>query len=313
MTVQILNLNASFDHTGIIKHKADSNVVRVDEVVPLASGKGIDVGRVLKTLKFEDYVVNSIVGGDVGYLITQGLKKEGIKNKNFKIAADSRINYALVDEFKDEFLMINENGPQITAEEKEKYFNFLEAWLAADGILVLAGSAVQGFKKEDIKKILQFAEQKKMKIIVDISKDFLKAALSEKIDLLKINKDEFIEAYQEKYNYSFQNKEDFINVSKKEKLTKVIITFGAEGALYYSPQDIFWGTHTKRFSKYAIGSGDSFLAGYIYGYLSNWSELNSFKLALACGAANTRIYGAGKLKLAHINEIKNNYLKVRSW
>lgn len=313
MTVQILNLNASFDHTGIIKHKCDSDVVRVDEVVPLASGKGIDVGRVLKTLGFEDYEVNNIVGGDVGDLITNGLKKEGINSKNFKIHSDSRINYALVDEFKDDFLMINENGPEITEEEKQDYFNLLEKWLEKDAILVLAGSAVKGFDESDIQKILKSARNKNMNIIVDISKIFLKAALEEKIDLLKINEKEFIEAYKGKYDYDFKEKEDFIKVLKEEELPKAIITFGEEGALYYSPKEVFWGIHTKTFSKYAIGSGDSFLAGYIYGYVSDWSELNSFELALACGVANTRIYGAGKLKLDHINEIKDNYIEIRSW
>ena len=313
MTIQILNLNASFDHTGVLKHKTDSNVVRVDEVVALASGKGIDVGRVLKTLGYDNYVVNNIVGGDVGELIINNLKKEGINCSNFKINQDSRINYALVDEVKDDFLMINENGPRITDSEKEEYFSFLESWLEEEAVFVLAGSAVRGFNKKDIRKILKMAAAKKMKLVVDISKIFLKAALEEKLDLLKINEKEFKEGYKTKYNYSFADKEDYIRVLKAEKMSKAIITFGEEGALYYSKDEIYWGTHTKTFSNYAIGSGDSFLAGYIFANVSNWPEIDCFRLALACGVANTRIYGAGKLKLEHINQIKDNYIEIRSW
>ena len=313
MTVQILNLNASFDHTGILKHKTESNVVRVDEVVALSSGKGIDVARVLNTLKFNDYQVNNIVGGAVGEIIIRGLEKEGINSWNYKIEGDSRINYALVDEFKDEFLMINEQGPLITEEEKQNYFKELEDWLIEDGVLVLAGSATRGFKGDDIQRILKTAISKNMYITVDISKQYLKASLEEKLDVLKINEKEFSTAYKDKYHLSFNNKKDYIKVAREENFEKLIITFGEEGALYYSDQNIYWGTHTKKYSNYAIGSGDSFFAGYIYGFMSDYEEIESFRLALACGVANTRMYGASRLKIEHINEIKDNHLKIERW
>ena len=83
--IQILNLNPSFDHTGILKNPVESDVVRVDEVVPLASGKGIDVARVLNILGYEDYVVANILGGGVGKLIESGLKEENINSWNYWI------------------------------------------------------------------------------------------------------------------------------------------------------------------------------------------------------------------------------------
>src|SRR6056297_2516490 len=107
--VQILNLNPSFDHTGILKTNVESDVVRVDEVVALASGKGIDVARVLNILGYDDYVVANILGGGVGKLIEKGLKEEKINSWNYWIDKDSRINYALVKEAEEKTLMINEN------------------------------------------------------------------------------------------------------------------------------------------------------------------------------------------------------------
>ncbi|AZO94281.1 PfkB family carbohydrate kinase [Halocella sp. SP3-1] len=310
MKIQILNLNPSFDHTGIVKHETESNVVRVDEVVALSSGKGIDVARVLHILGYKDYIVSNIIGGKVGRLIKAGLEEEGLKSWNFAIKDESRINYAYVDEFKGDILMINEQGPVIINQEKEEYFAKLECWLEKDQILVLSGSAVRGFSENDIRKIIKLARKKNMYIVVDISKHFLTACLKESIDFLKINNEEFISEYEKDYAYQFTKKDDFIKVIESEGLKKTIITFGKDGALFYNNGKILYGKNKKIFSDYAVGSGDSFLAGYLYAYVNNYNLSNSLKFAMACGAANTRSYGAGLMKYEHIEEIRDNYLEI---
>ncbi len=309
--VQILNLNPSFDHTGILKTNVESDVVRVDEVVALASGKGIDVARVLNILGCDEYVVANILGGGVGKLIDKGLKNEGINSWNYWIDKDSRINYALVKEAEEKTLMINENGPEISPSAKERILDDIGDWLEEDQIMVLAGSAVLGISSEDIVNILQKAREKGMYIIVDISKSYLKACLKEEFDLLKINDKEFVSAYKDKYDYSFKNKEDFIKVLENEGFNKAIITFGKEGSLHYHNGKVIFGHNQKIFSHYSIGSGDSFLAGYLYGFVNDYSDIEALKLAMACGAANTRQYGAGLLKYKHVKEIKDNHLEIK--
>lgn len=70
------------------------------------------------------------------------------------------------------------------------------------------------------------------------------------------------------------------------------------------------GKLKKIFSQYNIGSGDSFLAGYIYGLVNNFDKIECFKIAMACGVANTLIYGAGKLKQEDVLEIKDKYIEI---
>jgi sugar/nucleoside kinase (ribokinase family) len=40
-----------------------------------------------------------------------------------------------------------------------------------------------------------------------------------------------------------------------------------------------------------VGAGDSFDAGYTYGFLQGWSIEKSLKLAIACGSLSTRAHG----------------------
>ncbi|MFW6380905.1 MAG: 1-phosphofructokinase family hexose kinase [Bacillota bacterium] len=308
--VQILNLNPSLDHTGILKKPLTGDVVRVEEVVPLASGKGIDVARVLKTLGYDHYVVANILGGGVGRLIKENLDEENINYWNYWIKGDSRINYALVREAEDRTLMINEQGPRISPYEKEEFLNELFDWFKEGQIMVLAGSATIGFDQSDIAAIVRQAREKEMYIAIDSSKSYLKACLQEDFDLLKINDQEFINAFKNKYDYLFEDKRDFIRVIEQEGLERAIITFGKEGSLLYHKGQAVFGHNQKVFSSYAIGSGDSFLAGYIYGFVNDYTETEALKLAMACGAANTRQYGAGKISCDHVEEIRDNYLEI---
>jgi len=40
-----------------------------------------------------------------------------------------------------------------------------------------------------------------------------------------------------------------------------------------------------------VGAGDSFDAGFIYGYLNGWNLKKCLKLAVACGSLSTRMAG----------------------
>jgi len=300
MKTQILNLNTSFNHTGIIRHATNSDVVRVDEVVALSGGKGIDVARVFKKLGYNNYTVSNILGGNVGDLIEKKMNEENIKAWNFKIKNDSRINYAYVNEIEESILMINENGPLIEQREKEKYLEELNNWLVKGQILVIAGSATTGFVAKDIHSIIKMAKEKNMYVVIDTSKEYLSASLEENIDLLKINNKEFADQFKN-YEYEFNNFKDYIDVIESEKIKEVIITFGKEGILSNFDGEIFFGKNKKVFSNYAIGSGDSFLAGYIYGEIYADNKEDTLKLAMACGAANTLEYGAGVLNKKDID------------
>jgi 1-phosphofructokinase len=310
MKIQILNMNPSFDHTGIVKHKTDLDVVKVDEVIALPSGKGVDVARVLKALGYSDYLVSNIIGGKIGRLIEESIQEEGINCWNYKVSGESRINYAYVDEVKGRIFMINEQGPVISLAEKEQYFYELNEWLIKDQLLVISGSAPKGFIAEDIQRVIKMGKAKNMFIAVDTSKEWLVACIKEGHDLLKINNEEFSEIYKPLYPYRFEVKEDYIRVIEKEGFQRAVITFGKKGALAYEKGDIIFGEITKIFSEYAVGSGDAFFAGYLYGYVNQYDLKDSLKLAMACGVANTMLYGAGLTKYEDIMMIKDNYIKI---
>lgn len=78
-------------------------------------------------------------------------------------------------------------------------------------------------------------------------------------------------------------------LSTRAKL--VTVKLGAAGALACKAKDI---THVESISVNVVdtvGAGDSFDAGFMYGYLNNWQIEKSLRLACVCGALSTQKAG----------------------
>jgi sugar/nucleoside kinase (ribokinase family) len=52
-----------------------------------------------------------------------------------------------------------------------------------------------------------------------------------------------------------------------------------------------------------VGSGDSFLAGYLYAALKGYSDELSMMIASAAGAANAKVFPAARVKRADIEAV----------
>jgi len=79
------------------------------------------------------------------------------------------------------------------------------------------------------------------------------------------------------------------------KLAKIVPTLavklGAEGGLAQQGGE---GIRLRPFSVEivdTVGAGDSFNAGFLYGYINHWSLRKSLQLALACGSLSTQAAG----------------------
>jgi sugar/nucleoside kinase (ribokinase family) len=84
----------------------------------------------------------------------------------------------------------------------------------------------------------------------------------------------------------------------------VALKLGAEGAIV-SDGDFKFRETPPSSSRIAdtVGAGDSFNAGFTYGYLNNWPLEESLRLAVACGSLSLRKHG-GTAGQATIDEAK---------
>jgi sugar/nucleoside kinase (ribokinase family) len=78
-------------------------------------------------------------------------------------------------------------------------------------------------------------------------------------------------------------------LANKSKL--VAIKLGADGALACSQNEIIESTSISVNVIDTVGAGDSFDAGFLYGYLKDWPLKKSLRLACVCGAMSTQKAG----------------------
>ena len=75
-------------------------------------------------------------------------------------------------------------------------------------------------------------------------------------------------------------------------MTKLVaVKLGADGALACSNKDAFTAASIPVNVIDTVGAGDSFDAGFMYGYLNGWKIERSLRLACACGALSTQQAG----------------------
>jgi sugar/nucleoside kinase (ribokinase family) len=72
---------------------------------------------------------------------------------------------------------------------------------------------------------------------------------------------------------------------------RLAIKLGAEGALGIRKGEKIRVPSIPVSVVDTVGAGDSFDAGFLYGYLNSWSLEKSLKLACACGALSTQRAG----------------------
>ena len=245
-------------------------------------GKGINVSIVLKNLGI-DNIALGFIAGFTGKKIESGVKSHGCKTDFIQISDGiSRINVKIKSEEESE---INGRGPDIMEEHLEQLNKKLDE-LRENDILVLAGSIPAALPEDIYEKILKRLEHKKVKVVVDATKDLLMNVLKYHPFLIKPNNHEL----GEMFGVTLRTKDEIINYAKKLKdlgARNVLVSMAGEGAILVSCDgSVYESAAPKGRVINSVGAGDSMVAGFIAGYLKNKNMKEAFLMGVAAGSAS---------------------------
>ena len=139
-----VTLNAAIDRTVAVPNFRLGRRHRAVESRTVAGGKGINVARALSLLG-RPVIATGFVGGPTGTRVLEQLHEESVLTDFIRIAAETRINLAVIDPTSGEQTEINERGPAVSAGGGRNGSSSRIGYLA-DGakICVLAGSLPPG-------------------------------------------------------------------------------------------------------------------------------------------------------------------------
>lgn len=239
-------------------------------------GKGINVSIVLAEFGIKSIALG-FVAGFTGKAIEDGAKEKGIETDFVHLESGcSRINVKIKSGEETE---LNGQGPKIPDMAIEELFGKLDKLENGD-VLVLAGSIPDTLPSDIYEKILARLSDRKIKTVVDATKDLLLNVLKYKPFLIKPNNHEL----GEMFGVELKTEEEIISYAKKLRETgavNVLVSMAGDGAILVDENGkvhkcgVCNGT-----VKNSVGAGDSMVAGFIAG-----SENGDYEYALKLGTA----------------------------
>jgi tagatose 6-phosphate kinase len=287
-------LNAAIDTTLVVPSAITlGESYRAAEVIKLPGGKGINVARVLHTLGVPIHVCGC-VGGDPGEFIKRGLKQAGIAATMQPIAGVSRTCTAIVERATHRTTEVNEPGPAISESEARAFLDLYESLLPGAWAVAVSGSVPPGLPTDYYAEMVRRARAAGIPPTLDARGPALRIG------------------------------EDALAVGRKMRelgARIVAITRGGEGVVLVTEMGAWQAGLRVGKPVSTVGSGDAFVAGFLAGLRQAVEHGTSrsleqaveqaadlmlaFKLAIACGTANTQRLGAGVLALADVERLQH--------
>lgn len=294
-----VTLNAALDRTLRVPNFQLGRRNRADRSLPLPGGKGVNVARALKALG-QPVIATGLAGGRAGTQIIEQLTAEGILNDFVRIADESRASMAVIDPATGQQTEINEHGPEVTEAELQMLIEKLRYLARGADVFVLAGSLPRGTPVDFYAILLHELRHNQVMGALDAAGPVLRAGLSGEPTVVSPN---LFEA-EDIVGHEFSDDEDLFAA------TEALSEMGASNVLIHHEDGcaarlqvegerraaIYRASLPRRRDVVStVGSGDAFLAGYLWGAYAKHGPERTLAQAVACGAASTQSFGAGTI------------------
>lgn len=300
MKILTVTLNPAVDTRYQIDKLEINRINRIDEKIETPGGKGLNVSNVLNKLG-GDIVATGILGGSRGTFIRTKLDERGIDHDFLEVSQETRTCMAIIDEDKN-ITEILESGKKISQCEIDKFLKKYETLLDSVDIVDISGSLPPGIPANFYRILIEKAGSLGKKVILDTSGEPLKEGIKGNPYLIKPNIDEMEYLLGKK----IENLDEIIEYAKQiinNGVSNVMVTLGGDGGLLINERSIYRGNTPNIKVENTVGSGDSSIAGFIYGLSKNLSSKECFKYALACGTSNAMLKNTGDIIIEDVKKL----------
>lgn len=275
--VYTVTFNPAVDYIVRTRQLIAGAVNRSDSEEIYFGGKGINVSIVLSELGVKSKALG-FVAGFTGDAIEKGVTERNI-DADFVHLKDgfSRINVKIKSGEETE---LNGQGPDITDDAVAELFSKLDEIKDGD-TLVLAGSIPSSLPPDIYERILERLSGKKIRTVVDATKDLLINVLKYRPFLIKPNNFELGEIF----GVEPESVGDIVKYAGKLRemgAVNVLVSMAGDGAVLL---DESGKTHIcgvcRGKVRNSVGAGDSMVAGFIAG-----CEKGDYEYALKLGTAS---------------------------
>ncbi len=304
--IATVTLNPSLDLTLTVDRLVVDDVIRMRGMRKDPGGKGINVSRVVNTLGGAT-IAYGFIGGHEGGALSVLLAEEGILTSFVAIDGDTRINVIVSERESGTQTRINAEGPRVKVEDldklRERLWKMGGVYCAAR-FMVFAGSIPPGLPRTTYRDLIEDAQERGIKAVLDADGDALKQGVKAKPFMVKPNTYELERLVGRELKGAGEN--EVIQAAKEVHelgVEVVAVTRGKGRAVLVTNNKIYMGTPPTIRLVNSVGSGDSFIAAFLLALLHGEGFEEAFRWGLAAGAATAMTPGTELLRVEDFNRL----------
>jgi 1-phosphofructokinase/tagatose 6-phosphate kinase len=200
---------------------------------------------------------------------------------------------------------INERGPSVSEHELELLEQKLMYLARGASICVFAGSLPRGLEPGTYAKLIRSVQKLGVLTVVDTDGEPLRLAVRAEADVVSPNELEAEELAGHEFGGIDDRAQAVVEITRQGPQEALMTV--ADGCYAYVREDaghtLYRVTIEPLEAQSPIGSGDSFLAGYVAARYQGKAPVECLRFGVACGAESTQHVGAGILDPATVERL----------
>jgi tagatose 6-phosphate kinase len=266
------------------------DVNRAAAVTEYASGKAVNVARVLRALAHADILAVGFAGGRRGQFLLEELATENIPFDFVTTAAETRLCTTVIDRATGHATELVEESPAATPAEWDALHARVARHAESAETIVYAGTLAPGAPPDLCARHVSPTRT----VVVDAKGEPLRRVLAAPAGrvIAKLNRDELAATL----NQPLATEQQLLAALRAAAPANggLIVTLGKDGALAHVDGVTLRARAPRVAAVSAVGSGDAFTAGLVAGLPQGLDH--ALRLATACGAANALTPHSGHVR-----------------
>ncbi|MFO7525715.1 MAG: PfkB family carbohydrate kinase [Ignavibacteriaceae bacterium] len=312
--ILIITLNPLLEKRLSFKRIISDSVNRNSAQSIKPGGKGINVSRQLKQLGLSSY--NLIFsGGNNGKVYRDILRKENFEFSYIQTKSETRFAPVIIEEEENIITSYFSEDPVITERETAEFIKRLDKMIENCEMVVFSGSSPKG-AENIIPAGIEIANKYDKVSICDTYGNNLEKCLNLSPTIIHNNYDETKSSLKVLLNDQ-QEIISYLDYLYNKGIKRSYLTDGSD-PFYASNFDYHYKIYPPEVNAIdSTGSGDSFVAGIIYGWHHNLVFENSLKYATALASTNSTSFEVSNVNseeaksLSHSVEIESVGKKIK--
>jgi tagatose 6-phosphate kinase len=295
--ITTITLNPMLDKTVRVSRIAVGQTTRAQRVSSIVGGKGVNVARQLHKLGVPA-LATGLWGGEVGVQCDRLLSEEGVPHDFVTIRGMTREGVTYLDE-EGVMTCLFEPPHDVTAAEAGTLLDHCRNLVPGSSWVVCCGSSPASTTDGVFAEIVRYARARHIKSAVDTYGVPLKLALDLLPDIIKVNRDE----YENTIGVSLDGERfvlDALVTLVEQGIECAILTDGSRPCYVASSAGCWKISPPLIRCVNPTGSGDSMMAGFLYGISRGWDEAKSGCFGVAAGAANAAVWDVSSVSMDDI-------------